>query len=320
MPTDNQQDNSDNISNNGEPATPSNRRNQTSRNSATGTHSRKKQNTIVEIVSIPNIDETEVKEANRIAARANEIALKSIRVNVFLALVTVILAGAAIIQYRASLSAAQTAYATFVADTIYNYQNIRHQKTTDSLSKISDSIKNKHDSSVFQLQIASLQETQREFSKANEAYLQISNFDMGKFKADVPIISYDISNISKQPVKTISGYRASFVDPDDKEVIKKIKIYESKKEPFINETLYITEQPHAQSYYMPNGVDKKFADAVERLKFKIYLYGKIKYQNLVTEKYGMYAFCVEIETNGNYRMIYQKNTNIKFTGQNKNSH
>src|ERR1035437_2080228 len=76
--------------------------NQERGNHRTTTHGKKNENTTVEIVSIPKIDETEVVEANRIGREANEISWWSVRVNGGMFIVTFILAFVAFVSYISS--------------------------------------------------------------------------------------------------------------------------------------------------------------------------------------------------------------------------
>lgn len=170
-------------------------------------------NTKVEIVSVPNIDNSETIKANDISKGANKIAFWSNVLSLLLFIITLIVGWISFFQYKSSISASQIAQKTFEITKRYNDSSLAIQQRTFKENNADGIKRNKIDSENSQsaaksidAQINTLNETQKEFDIENRPFIQIIDigFDTLASGKNV-VISYNIRNYGKQPVKILNS-------------------------------------------------------------------------------------------------------------------
>ncbi|HEY5326405.1 MAG TPA: hypothetical protein VIJ27_05350 [Mucilaginibacter sp.] len=271
---------------------------------------------IVEIVSIPKIDNSELIEANRIAKKANNISVWSAIVSGLLFIITVVLALVAISQYHSAQSAATIAQKTFEETRGYDSINLSNAQIQSKKNDSAEKEKFKRDTATSNLQrkslntqIASIKETQKYFAISNEPYLQIkeatiSNPTIGSHY----MIKFTIENLGNYPVKIINMTKYSAIRPDNPG-IKNIKMIND-ADNFVGR--YIIKDNPQQFIHD----DYKHTVTIENTKIiqgRGYYWngGVITYENLINHKTKMYTFLMRIKFDGWNSFIYNDNRYVK---------
>lgn len=321
MPPDKQNNNSKKVSEKLIAPIENNPKKQRRRNSAVQANQEKNKNIIIDIASVPKIEETEAIEANRIAREANRIANKSIYVNAFLAFVTVILAGAAIVQYKSSQSAAATAQKTLDETKRFDGITLKNQK--EDSKKADDSAKAKYgrEMALFKLQkrsidgqIASFREQKKEFQAEHDASPDIFDISLGDFNMvnDSVTVGFCIRNLSKGNF---------FVYKQADTILVKYKdwgqIFIKNPAFYINQINSRNESFLVNDIYRQIEIRKKFIIEQTERKFDqqyIYYLGRVYYTSPYTKTKRVYNFIfqvIPIKDKYEWKWIYVANEDVK---------
>lgn len=267
---------------------------------------------------IRKVDIIEAAEANTIANTANNISRWAVSVNGLILAVTACLALVAVHQYTAANDAAQTAKNTLTETKRFDSITLANQKTSNRYADSLDSVKSKHDDSVFNYQkkslnaqIASLKATQNEFESDNQSYLQVDNFDTVTFQEARQVIKFRISNLSNQPAKLISGDSIYGIGFPKEDITKAFKEIEKKLQIISLNKYIIKESPQIMDATNINHIGYK-RNMVLTGKMSIHVCGDYIYKNLITNKLRRYCFTVEFMVSNNkyFNMIRNENTDF----------
>lgn len=263
-------------------------------------------------VNLPQNENPQELEANRIATRANVISNRSTYINAGLFVGTMILAIIAIWQYKSAQSAAETAQRTLDETKRFNKEVFKRQDSSNRAQAKSDSVKFIRDTTQFGLQkrvgeaqIKAFNESEKEFEIANNAYLQVGDVDTISSKNFV-IISFKINNVGSQPAKIIKTRWIGTIWPQN--ISDYTSFYNAiEKKPFVKDNLYSVKGapvPQEQGYNFSSDFVKAFKDGKE----DFYLAGEIVYQNLTTDSFSTYYVIVEFSLRENkyYKVLDDK--------------
>lgn len=310
MPRTNQKDDTDNNLKN----TPDSKRitkpvDQNKVNADSNTSKKADKNKYEIIVTLPeNKDGNEQAIiANRISEQANRLFIYSIIINSIVLVATLILAGAAIYQYRTSQSAAQIAQKTLDITIAYN-------RSTDSLKKI-DAIKAdstekgkfKRDTAAFNLQAKSVNSqiaSLKEIQKQSESYLQIKIKGPIEYSNGTITFYYQIVNLGKYPAKLTSFYMR-LAAGEKKDSAKWInKIFEKPK--YKKAVAYVTNSNEAEnSPFSTNGFTDEYFNLYKLGLKKFWLGGEWFYRDEISKRNKKYTFVCDVKYTANDGIIYE---------------
>jgi len=244
--------------------------------------------------------------------------------------VTLILALVSVWQGCLTRHSISIADSVFKADTLYNFKNIKHQKTADSLAKKSekytdslDSVKQRKSDVVFKVQdsalkaqITTVQENQKEFEIENKSYIEVKNFDTTSFRFD-KVIRFYIINLGNRPAKIKYVKIKILVDTPYVKYQEINKLFKLKNPPerrfdlnyYINKENPL-EQKIVYSFFGrdPALIYKYFI----AYKFSIYFQGVLYYSEVdpISKKAKQYKFTDEVFNRFNtisYRVLNSEN-------------
>jgi hypothetical protein len=170
----------------------------------------------------------------------------------------------------------------------------------DSINSIANNINERNrfmiDSASAATQIQSLKESQRQFNKANDSYIQLLRFHTISLKENGEAkFGYYIQNLG-QPAKVTKSYIHAFPDIPNKDTFSiNEKIRRAQRKLDAKKKLFLTKEIPQHEVF-----GKKFStDTLELVKHGIvyiYFLGEMFYTNLVTNKRKSYKFVVEFDT------------------------
>lgn len=208
----------------------------------------------------------------------------------------------------AAKQSAQIAQRTFVADTLYNYKTLQHQKIADNLSRISDSEKSKLAIDGFNNQKRSVDAQINQFNSANEPFLDIGYISNFSISEDKIAFKYVIDNLTNRPVKVLTTTRSVSTVPK-KDTSKFLKDpFTGIPNPGIN-TMYVstkdTSNKIVEGFTYTPPLKKSFIDEFNSGgNAFIYFVGKIDYINNVNNKRRRFEWVIQIYRSGKTDIAY----------------
>ena len=178
-----------------------------------------------------------------------------------------------------------------------------------------DSVNLNLTSRFLETQINSFRENQKQFLKQNESYLQITDLEINPFKVDSPLfVKYKLENFGRNPAKILDfkfGIIYKFLQIPIKEIEKMLikstpnssftYINSNKSIEFNDVSIFEDNVPLSISTYNELIAGKK----------NIFFFGKITYQNLVTQKKWIYTFLIKVSLRINFGIV--ENVQYLFT-------
>jgi hypothetical protein len=162
-------------------------------------------------------------------------------------------------------------------------------------------------------QINSIKETQQEFSTLNEPYVQVDSISRLKFYNYAPttfVIAF--TNLGNYPAKVLTMTTVFDIDsiPDYSIIKTPLKINFPKT---VSLNQYVTkETPFGYAVTGTYPLGKRTKKYLKKPDSFIFIYGVMKYQNVITQEIKYYEFALKIYTGlPGFQFDYLWNENVK---------